>query len=270
MVQRFRGLPVGRKARLAAAQLLEGSDTRIGDLADCLASSISAFDKGYGATAEPFHPPRPKVKAGSRLDLDRADNLALRLSGVWLVENDEQLDFVYLDREVPIAHRRKHPRIDDDLTVDLLLANARDGTPIVGEVKRADPADPLNADADPYYALMQSLAAVSMLATTSQLKRLQLHTPLSEYGVNTDGRVDIYLMALNTAKGTAMEELSSVVGEIARKLLAHPATVSPLRRIALLDLAETPERTLRITRRWVHEATDEDTGASGSAPEGGT
>lgn len=252
MVRRFRDLPPGRKARLEAAQELANDDALVGGLAQCLASSIAAFDTAYGATAEPFHPART-VQPGERLTLDRADNLGLRLSGLWLVENDDRLDFVFLDREVPVAHRHAHPRIDDDVTADLLLANAHDGTPIVGEVKMTHPEKPMNADADPYYALMQSLAAVSMLATPSQLKRLR-ERGRSEYPVATTGPVDVYVFALNPTEGTYMDELSQTVSAIARKLLGRPETGGVLRRIALLDVSETPKRCLRIVSRWAHDA----------------
>ena len=173
IVERFRNLPNARKDRLAEAAHLAQSSAEINSLAQCLGLSVQQFDAQYGTTAEAFHPPREGGQSpGTRLTLDRADNLGLRLSGLWLVENEESLDFFYVDREVSVAHRTARPRVGYDIKTDLILGNAHDGTPIVAEVKRADPENAMNADAETVEQIAESL--LTALGPGSPLRRIAM------------------------------------------------------------------------------------------------
>ena len=82
-----------------------------------------------------------------------------------------QLDFRYIDREVPLARAKPKPKQDPGalLEVDLFLANDHDRTPILAEVK-------IDADECPFYALMQLLAQAAF-ESLPQRERLVLFGP---------------------------------------------------------------------------------------------
>jgi hypothetical protein len=90
------------------------------------------------AANEPFYP------AGTRKSLPetvsevrRTPQLAALLwcPPAWEVTDHPELGFRYVDREITTARTTKDVDRSRPLSMDLLLANAEDRTPIVGEVK---------------------------------------------------------------------------------------------------------------------------------------
>ena len=84
----------------------------------------------------------------------------------WGVVDHPHLRFRYVDREIASARTTKDSSRGRPLSLDLLLANAEDRTPIVGEVK-------LGGDQNAFYALIQALVQAARLSTPKQLERLR-------------------------------------------------------------------------------------------------
>ena len=129
-------------------------------LAELFERSVEAVEREY-LNYQPFHPDghtfgvrgKTTIRHGDELryTVDVAARLAKR--DVWKVEHNSQLDFRYLDREIPIARAKPKPEQDPGslLEVDLFLANAYDRTPILGEIK-------IRKDECPLFALIQLLS----------------------------------------------------------------------------------------------------------------
>jgi hypothetical protein len=101
--------------------------------------SVESFER-Y-ASAEPFYPKVRTLDREAGRQLIRTVDVQARLAGRWHVENDPDLDFVYLDREIVLSRLMReqevgHPlAFEDQPRCDVLLANAADRTPIIGEIK---------------------------------------------------------------------------------------------------------------------------------------
>jgi hypothetical protein len=250
MVKRYRALKAAsQRERLAEAQRLSGIPR---SLARDFGASVELFAKRFDSD-EDFYPPR------SRKPLPKADGIgstvevAARLSGSGKrsVLGAEELSFVYVDREIVPARTTSGAVFDDGkpistaLRLDLLLANAKDRVPIVGEVKVA-------MDRDPYFALIQALTLAAHLATPSQRRRLS-----SVYGrqgkrLATDGKLDVYLLFSRTpAAGTYWFDLREAARRLSSALMDDAMIDARIRRIAALDLDEIDGR-LRISKRFAY------------------
>jgi hypothetical protein len=252
-----RGKGIGKGAHLALAQKVLDDKDGVPKLARELAESRAAFAAAF-KVSESFYPPcTRRIEPGRGIDLDSGHDLAARLAGTWLVDKHPDLDFVYIDREIPVARRSDHPRLKSTagLTTDLILANARDRTPIVAEVKRTRLLDLNQADRNPIYALYQALGAATLLATPSQLDRLRKFQRY-EFDLTTEhDLLDIYLIGLNRPTGTYMDELLDLSSTIAERLLAQPETAAFLRQIVYLFAEEEKShRSLRLSVAWRHPA----------------
>jgi hypothetical protein len=150
--------------------------------------------------------------------------------------SDNNLDFIYLDREILATRTTKLSRQpgfeppDHAMRLDVLLAS-NDGVPIVGEIK-------VKRDRDLAYALIQALACVSVLATGHQRTRLQTHYGEHLTSVPASGppRFDVYLISVaRTGRATYLGELDRTARYLASELLAQPTIAAVVRRIAMID-----------------------------------
>lgn len=157
------------KDRTSADRLQEATKVSAHELVDEFLESAAAFSTFE--TADPFFP-------ADRTDEDKnpkSDNrtfgwaMAMKAMPIVPVIGDDDLTFRYIEREI-IPTRTKPGRAFEGgegkhVRVDLMLANAATGRPIVGELKIA-------SDKDPYTGLVQALAGAAQLVSKSQRGRL--------------------------------------------------------------------------------------------------
>jgi hypothetical protein len=135
----------------------------------------------------------------------------------------------------------------------VLLANAHDRAPIIGEIKISSrhPASKAT-DQNPFYALVQLLVGAAELATESQLARLRRHMRI-EFPLAESSRIDLYVLAVFETQATYYGELVECVDRVAPALLAAPSLARRIRRIALLRIDEVG-RAMRIRSDLRHDA----------------
>lgn len=166
----------------------------------------------------------------------------------WAVDDDD-LSFYYLDREVVVTRAPGLRLLGGRSTkfgprADLLLANANDGTPIVGELKVA-------GDKDPFFALIQALACATYLLPPSQLARVKHH----DHGrAQITGSVDVYIVLARAAdreRSRYWSDLRDRAEKLSEKIAPR---VSPrIRRIAGIELvASRDEVGVAVTKTFVH------------------
>jgi hypothetical protein len=159
------------------------------------------------------------------------------------------LDFTYLDRELVTTRTtssRRQPNVQlpgHQLRLDVLLA-AHDGVPIVGEIK-------IKRDRDVSYALIQSLACVSLLSTPHQVSRLATHyAPHLAAPHSENPPFRIYLIAVpRTDRATYLSELDAIAHELATAVVELPVVGSIVRQVAKIT-ADLADNQLRLTADW--------------------
>lgn len=131
------------------------------------------------------------------------------------------------------------------LKTDLLLRHG-DGTPIVGEVKVARPHE-LTAnvtggfDADAVLALIQALAAASMLATPNQIRRLRTHY---DAFADATSAVDVALFMYKPerlARSTYQWRLDAIAWLLAHRCFQQPNLTPAIRNIYFIEARGNPE-----------------------------
>jgi hypothetical protein len=166
MVSLYESMDRADEARLARANELADDPGFVADAFVRTRQALAPY-----ANTEPFYDRRPSHSFAAELAATKDVALRLGPAGTWhTVDRAEavglragELDFLYLDRELVMlrttaSHRQAGftpPK--REMRMDLLLC-ARDGTPIVGEIK-------VKRDRDLSYALVQALTCVSLLAS---------------------------------------------------------------------------------------------------------
>lgn len=144
--------------------------------------------KGFGPN-EAFHP------AGTRKALPRNPNRVgstkdfasfLWQPPRWKVVRQKDLDFHYVDREIVTSRTTKGTHAAS-FSLDLLLANAEDQTPILAELK-------IRGDENAFYALVQALVHAARIGTPKQLRRLERFYADPFKKETPSSRVDIYIV----------------------------------------------------------------------------
>lgn len=144
------------------------------------------------------------------------------------VADDPRLSFAYVDREIFPGRTRGKARMQKR-TLDLLLVNLKDRTPIVGELK-------IRNDSLTYFALVQALMHVAELVSDLQRDRLSGHYPNARFGTVGDSpAIDLYVIAFEAADRGAYRERSFNAARRIAAAFAESADASRfLRRIAFL------------------------------------
>lgn len=233
MVRRYRELPAARARRLAlAAQLAVDPRPLVRDLADSVSAPPPAPPRWFpGAARSPVRELAP-VRDGERPAHAADFAFWLAREGRLSVAGEPLLDCEYVDQELAIGGQ---PR---SLRLDLLLVNAYDRLPVLGEVK-------LGADKDPFAALVQVLACTALLAGPGQRERLRRGYPQARFADGTDGGspapVDAIVLLVEPRWRAAMwTELLSAAREIARAVTSQAAT--HVRRITFLHVGRSAGR----------------------------
>jgi hypothetical protein len=144
------------------------------------------------------------------------------------VRDGEELGFHYIDREIsPLRTAMKGvPR----RSLDLVLANIHDQTPILAELK-------IRSDKLAYFALVQVLMLTVELVVPARGARLRAHPPASHLVWRDPGPlVDVYIVAFESpATGQYRDRSIRATERIARQLADNRDISRWLRRIAYLD-----------------------------------
>lgn len=174
----------------------------------------------------------------------------------WDVLGDDSLSFHYIDRELLVTQAKglKAPTSPDtaSLRMDLLLASAKDGLPIVGELKVTTP-ERESPDKNPLFALIQALACASYLLPPRQMARLRRHDRGRRLKID-DGRLDIYVLTVREPPASkpwfelrdAAERLSAATIEGLAGWIRTIAFVE----LAWLDKPSGGKRPPRATKRF--------------------
>lgn len=215
------------------------------------------------ANEEAFHD-RKNLPSANPGELRATKDIALRLGrpGEFTVVSPSPdvnteggvLDVAYLDRELVATRTTKTARQPDvllpehELRLDLLLS-ARDGTPVIGEIK-------VGRDRDQFYALIQALACVALLASDSQYGRLRAHYSrhVANFASSSEPRFDIYIVYRAREGGdTFLKHLDGLAREIAPKLLEQEPIADVVRRVACVEASLAGER-IDLRADWVYTA----------------
>jgi hypothetical protein len=249
------------------------------ELATEFAASIAHFEP-YKNIADHFYPPRldPKISE----DVKCTNDLVLRLKAQPTVvpvdsptrrrEHEagpvvtavpaSRLACDYVDRELLVQRTTSPGEWEDGtrnrggLRLDVLLADAADRTPIVGELK-------LPGDMDPFFALIQGLACAAHLATANQYDRMQKHLGRGEFpDLPGAPRVDVWVLTVDgpahDPKGSQpkyMGDLKAAAERLAPKLLAEDSIAASLRRIAGVGMKLDDSGAVAADVRWAWERT---------------
>jgi hypothetical protein len=249
--------PIERRKR-CARDLLENS-TKLVDLFRSSVGETSDYFAENDPGESPFYgTPRSELARKPGLSDTAAVGALMEKQGriCWDVFGDKNLSFYYIDRELLVTQAKKlrSPTSSEvaSLRMDLLLASATDGLPIVAELKVTSPGDG-RPDKDPFFALIQALACASYLIPPQQMKRLLEHDRGRRLKID-DGRVNVYVLTVDEPPASKpWFELR----DAAERLSA--ASISGLSRwvrtIAFLELAwlEKPsggKRLPRATKRF--------------------
>jgi hypothetical protein len=156
----------------------------------------------------------------------------------WRVADRPDLDFEFLGREItPMSSVRDGRRVwltdksERRLSLDALLVNCADRTPIVAEFKIGD-------DQNAELALVQALAAAAQLSTPSQLKRLHIEYRDS-LGANVPVRLDVYVITYRARERGVRPQLAQRAKSRVRNLVQTGALSRWIRRIVFLEASLT-------------------------------
>jgi hypothetical protein len=269
--QTLRAMP--QRDRLAEAQRLVEHP---GELAAEFAQSVTHFTS-YDNLTDHFYPPE-RAKRSYADEVKRTNDLVLRLdkqgdlhpvdAAGRVTEHDAGLSVTavpasglvctYVDRELLVQRTASPAEWEDGslnrggVRLDVLLADAADRTPIVGELK-------LPGDMDPFFALVQALANAAHLATANQYERMRRHLGRGNFPeVAGPPRLDVFVLFADPPgyqygeppKGRYMAKLQICAEELAPRLLAHEALTASIRRIAGLGLNLDTKGRVAADVRW--------------------
>jgi hypothetical protein len=192
----------------------------------------------YDNRSEAFHDKkrdgRPTDKRLKRSNL--ADQFAVRLYEEKRVEVGKSLSFHYVDYNIS-PFRTTSPAVFDSGApktksgrggVDVLLANADDKTPIIGEIKAKD-------DTTLLMALIQALTYAIELATPNQQHRLANAYPGRFQFPDSGPYMDIYLLLVRPPKGKKTIAFHKFVDPLCRDLLSAKFVPTVIRSISCLE-----------------------------------
>jgi hypothetical protein len=155
------------------------------------------------------------------------------------VVGDPDLDGDYVDRELVLSRGLPFTRVA--VRIDLLLASADGGRPIVAEVKIA-------GDGDPYVGLVQALAGVACLGTPARYAALRARYPDADFpDAASPPPLDAYVLGVDSDWAAPRRRpMLEAVKEIARGISADPRSLPVIRRAVVLQLRRD------LTREWSH------------------
>ena len=182
------------------------------------------------------------IKSTLQFAAELCDGRSRRVTG------GELLAFRYVDREISPL-RSKHTRREDRVarrSLDLLLANARDNTPIFAELK-------LRGDRPTYFALVQLLMLVAEFLPARQRERgAKFQPPAGNLAWPAAGPfADAYIVAFEPpTTGKYRQRSFDATARICEKLIARPDVSSIIRRIAYIEATDNGAGGLAFTSKF--------------------
>lgn len=211
---------------------------------------VSAFTATTDAVRDirasgPFYPEATRTPL---IDLSRRSNSDDRIGDTehlqamlwqpprWSVVGQPSLDFEFLARELtPASSVKGTERVwlfDDPrrrVSLDALLVNAEDRSPIVAEIK-------VGADENAELALVQALTAAAQLSSPSQLRRL--HRQFRDaLGRAEPVKLDVYVITARSPERGVRLALADRARARAQRLLETGALAHWIRRIVFLEVS---------------------------------
>ena len=180
-------------AKHSADRLAAARETTADELATAFDASARAFEAFV--VEEPFFPDNPhrdcpKNPKSAGRTFGWAMAMKTKRTPTIEVDGDSTLNFRYVEREI-IPTRTEHRRAFEPLhdghhvRIDLVLANANTGRPILAELK-------IRAHKDPFTALVQALAAAAQCVPSAQRRRLARLARAQSF--DSDPLIDVYVM----------------------------------------------------------------------------
>lgn len=186
------------------------------------------------AIDEPFYPPQRKDPRTERTPVDGIKKTIHFAAQVCdrrprAVKGASSLAFRYVDRELFPLRTTALGRVPRR-SLDLLLANRDDRTPIFAELK-------IRGDRLAYFAFVQALMHAAELLLPTQRQRLSAHTHATHLEWSQQGPfADIYIIAFEPpTRGTYRERSLVATEQIAKRILEYEEFSRYIRRIACVD-----------------------------------
>ena len=188
---------------------------------------------------EAFYPPGrkdPLSVASPREIKSTFDFVARLVRQGGTVKGADHLSFEYIDREIfptrttigtpETRHRRR--------SLDLLLANVHDRTPVFAELK-------IRGDRLPYFALVQALMLTSEFLAAPQRGRLGAHAPGLVWPASPPF-ADIYVIAYEVPeRGKYRERSLRATEKICERLMSDGYVPQQVRRLVYLNTSSVAE-----------------------------
>jgi hypothetical protein len=220
----------------SAARLQQAETITAAELAQEFVESVAAH-ASFDHVSEPFYP------ADRHRDTSKKSDKAEKRTFGWsmavkhtqhvAVAGAPDLNFTYIDREIIPTRTQHRPTYEDgakgkQVRVDLVLAHANSGRPIIGELK-------IRADKDPYTGLVQALAGASQLVSPAQRERLTHLGPLAS--AQDEPLIDVYVL-LGEYPKTGRDRFAQLdcAAKLASRLQHQPQIRKHIGRIRILSL----------------------------------
>lgn len=210
----------------------------------------------YDNREEPFHQRGDAPTSSRQASLKLADQFAVTLHALKSVPVSGGLSFSYIDYDISPVRTTGNVRFESGASgadsgsggADVLLVNAVDQTPIVGEIKAEH-------DTTLLLALIQSLTYAIELATPSQRERLSRTYPERFRFQEPGPFIDIYILQVRPPKDEWTSKFLDLVDPLSAKLLQLEFVPRVVRRIACLETAFADNQQVpSFEVRFVHEA----------------
>lgn len=233
-------------------------------LAEDFRQSVKQLAAGYThqGTFRPL-PRVPERDGGLATEINNGNDLAVTLHHQQRlrVADHPELDVRWVDYELSIlstpgaavfdvvkagaAAGADPSRAGRAIRADLVMANAGDRTPVLGEVK-------IRRDKDPFAALIQLLGYIAHLSTPSQYKRFREQLPAGEFPDVAVPRFDGYLLLhqFDTTPNRWMKDLMAQTELLVAALLTRPEVSPHIRRLACLDVELDEHGAAVAAARW--------------------
>jgi len=216
------------------------------DIAAAFAMTVA--DPGFARAGGPFFPPGSRTplidlvrrRSGTEEDIVDTEHLQALLwrPPRFAVAGRLELDFEFVAREIrPTSSLRAGKRewLTSDarrrISLDALLVNAEDRTPIVAELK-------VGSDENAELALVQALAAAAQLSALSQRRRLHVEYR-DTFGSRPPDRVDVYVITSRAPERGVRPALAARAHTRATALLESGMLDAWIRRIVFLEASIT-------------------------------
>lgn len=227
----------GQSEQLAAANALD-VDVWAGSIAGSYAETVHAFGKFSSKEVDgAFHPGDASRKHLTAGDADKHTTFGvtakLMLAGTVTVDGHS---FRYVDRELIPSRVFADGKASylplgapelRKVRTDLLMTDAKDRTPIVGELKVA-------GDQNALFALIQVLATAAQLSVPAQLARLSAAYP--DAFPSPPKRLDAFVVTRNAPKSGTRPRLAAKARELAYALREQDEISRWVRNIEFVDL----------------------------------